>query len=165
MQTCTNQTTSWLVCSWSTFGARMNHGHSRTHNIHHGLNLGEATTFPLIIFFGRWATMQIIYLSTLLQRPSATFLCVLCCRNPTLGLRMQLTLPKVGKWSPPGLPKTQKIIWGVKSPCIGAFFISMEMSWSVHAQNGLAWAIWTSAAQVMGKSRVGSQTSSLTPDH
>jgi hypothetical protein len=29
-----------------------------------------------------------------------------CC-NPTLGLnvRMQLTLPKVGKWSPPGLPK------------------------------------------------------------
>jgi len=30
------------------------------------------------------------------------------CHNPTLGLsvRMQLTLPKVGKWSPPGLPKT-----------------------------------------------------------
>jgi len=34
------------------------------------------------------------------------------CRNPTLGLsvKMQLTLPKVGKWSPPGLPKTQKTI-------------------------------------------------------
>jgi hypothetical protein len=33
-------------------------------------------------------------------------------RNPTLGLnvRRQLTLPKVGKWSPPGLSKTQKII-------------------------------------------------------
>jgi hypothetical protein len=33
-------------------------------------------------------------------------------RNPTLGpsVRMQLTLPKVGKWSPPGLPKTQKTI-------------------------------------------------------
>ncbi len=38
---------------------------------------------------------------------------VQACRNPTLGLsvRMQLTaLPKVRKWSPPGLPKTQKMI-------------------------------------------------------
>jgi hypothetical protein len=34
------------------------------------------------------------------------------CRNPTLGLsvRMQFTLPKVGKWSPLGLPKIQKTI-------------------------------------------------------
>ncbi len=30
---------------------------------------------------------------------------------------------------------------------------------------GLALAIWTSAAQVMGKRRAGSQTGSLTPDH
>jgi len=51
---------------------------------------------------------------------------------------MQLTLPKVGKWSPLRLPKIQKMIWGVKSPHIGAFFISMERSWSVDAQNGLA---------------------------
>jgi hypothetical protein len=53
----------------------------------------------------------------------------LLCRNPTLGLsvRMQLTLPKVRKWSHPGLPKIQKTIWGVKSPCIGEFFIPMEV--------------------------------------
>jgi len=60
--------------------------------------------------------------------------CVLepTCYNPTLGLsvRMQFTLPKVGKWSPPGLLKTQKTIWKVKSPRIDAFFISMESSWS-----------------------------------
>jgi hypothetical protein len=89
------------------------------------------------------------------------------CRNPTLGLsvKMQLTLPKVGKWSPPRLPKTQKTIWGVKSPCLGAFFISMKISWNVHVQNGLAFPIWTFAAQVMGKRRVESQTASLTPDH
>jgi hypothetical protein len=31
----------------------------------------------------------------------------------------------------------------------------MERSWSVDVQNGLAWAIWTSAAQVMGKRRAG----------
>jgi len=29
----------------------MSHGHTRTHKTHHGPNLGEATTFPLIIFF------------------------------------------------------------------------------------------------------------------
>jgi hypothetical protein len=76
---------------------------------------------------------------------------------------MQLTPPKVGKWSPPGLPKTQKTIWGVKSPCLVALFISMKSSWSVDAQNGLALTIWTSAAQVMGKRRAESQIVSLTP--
>jgi hypothetical protein len=47
----TNQTTSWLVHSWSTFHARMSHGQTWIHKIHHGLDLGEATTFSLIILF------------------------------------------------------------------------------------------------------------------
>jgi hypothetical protein len=29
----------------------MNHGQTRTYKTHHGPNLGEATTFPLIIYF------------------------------------------------------------------------------------------------------------------
>jgi hypothetical protein len=37
--------------SWSTFGARMSHGHIETHKIHHDLDSREATTFPLIVFF------------------------------------------------------------------------------------------------------------------
>jgi hypothetical protein len=37
--------------SWSTFGAQMNHGQTKIHKIHHSPYLGEATTFPLIIFF------------------------------------------------------------------------------------------------------------------
>jgi hypothetical protein len=37
--------------SWSTFGARTNHGQTRTHKTHHSLELGEATTFPLIVYF------------------------------------------------------------------------------------------------------------------
>jgi hypothetical protein len=37
--------------SWSTFGARMSHGQIRTHKTHHGPYLGEATTFPLIVYF------------------------------------------------------------------------------------------------------------------
>jgi hypothetical protein len=49
--TYTNQTKSWLVHSWSIFGARMNHGQTRTHKTHHGPDLGEATTFPFIVYF------------------------------------------------------------------------------------------------------------------
>ncbi len=49
--TYTNQTASWLLHNLNTFGAKMNHGQIRTHKIHHGLDLGEATTFPLIVYF------------------------------------------------------------------------------------------------------------------
>jgi hypothetical protein len=45
------------------------------------------------------------------------------------------------------------------------FFIPLERSWNLDVQNALAFLIWTSAAQVMGKRRAGSQTGSLTPDH
>ncbi len=36
--------------SGSTFGAKTSHGQTRTHKIHHGPDLREATTFPLIIY-------------------------------------------------------------------------------------------------------------------
>jgi hypothetical protein len=49
--TYTNQTTSWLMCSLNAFGARMSHVQTWIHKIHHGLDLGEATTFPLIVYF------------------------------------------------------------------------------------------------------------------
>jgi hypothetical protein len=38
------------VHSWSTFGARTSHGQTWIHKIHHNLDLGEATTFPLIVY-------------------------------------------------------------------------------------------------------------------
>jgi hypothetical protein len=50
-RTYTNQTTSWLVHSWSTFGVRTCYKQTRTHKTHHGSKLREATTFPLIIYF------------------------------------------------------------------------------------------------------------------
>jgi hypothetical protein len=43
-------------------------------------------------------------------------------------VRSPLTLPKMGVWSPPGLPKTQKTIAGVKTPRIKVFFIPLERS-------------------------------------
>ncbi len=43
-------TTSWLMHSLSTFGVRTSHGQTQTHKIHHNPDLGEATTFPLIVY-------------------------------------------------------------------------------------------------------------------
>jgi len=37
--------------SWNTFGARTNHGQTQIHKTHHGPDLGEAATFPLIVYF------------------------------------------------------------------------------------------------------------------
>jgi hypothetical protein len=36
---------------WNTFGAQANHGQTQIHKTHHDLDLGEAITFPLIIYF------------------------------------------------------------------------------------------------------------------
>jgi hypothetical protein len=49
-QTYTNQT-SWLVRSLSAFGARTNHRQTWTQKTHHGPNLGETTTFTLIVYY------------------------------------------------------------------------------------------------------------------
>ncbi len=45
-----------------------------------------------------------------------------------LNVRVKPTLPKVGSWSPPGLPKTQSANAGVKSPHIWALLVSLERS-------------------------------------
>jgi hypothetical protein len=53
-------------------------------------------------------------------------------------VRMKLVLPKVGTWSPPGLPKLQSLISRVKTPCHEVFFISLESYQSVDVENCLA---------------------------
>jgi hypothetical protein len=72
-------------------------------------------------------------------------------------VKMKLTLPKLGLGSPLGLPKLHSSIIGVKTLRIGVFFISLENYRSVDVENGLAWAIWTCAAQVIIKRKAGSQ--------
>jgi hypothetical protein len=47
--TYTNQITSWLVHSLNAFGARTSHMQTWIHKTHHNMDLGEATTFPLIV--------------------------------------------------------------------------------------------------------------------
>ncbi len=80
-------------------------------------------------------------------------------------VKMRLTLSKMELGSLSGLSKIQSSIIGVKTPCIEVFFISLESYQSVDVENGLAWAIWTSTAQVMAKRKAESQIGSLTPDH
>jgi hypothetical protein len=43
-------------------------------------------------------------------------------------VRLPFTLLKMGVWSPLGLPKIQKTIAGVKTPCIEVFIIPLERS-------------------------------------
>jgi hypothetical protein len=50
-QTYTNQITNLLVHNLSAFGVRTNHEKTWTHKTHHGPDLGEVTTFPLILYF------------------------------------------------------------------------------------------------------------------
>jgi hypothetical protein len=37
--------------SWNTFSAQTSHEQTKNHKTHHDLDVGEATTFPLIVFF------------------------------------------------------------------------------------------------------------------
>jgi hypothetical protein len=63
------------------------------------------------------------------------------------------TWKKVRIWSPPGLPNVQSSTARPKTLCIEVFLMSLERSWSVDIENGLALVIWTSVAQVMGRRR------------
>jgi hypothetical protein len=89
-----------------------------------------------------------------------------CC-NPTFG--------RVWGWRSHSQNGDLGVLWDsqnfrvsivrVKTPRLKTFFISLESYWSVNVENGLTWAIWTYAAQIMAKRGAGSQTGNLTPDH
>ncbi len=67
------------VTTWNTFGAQTSHEQTQTQKTHHGPNLGETTTFPLVVFsmFGHGASTQMSF----------------CFRTPKLGI---LKFPKLG---------------------------------------------------------------------
>jgi hypothetical protein len=58
---------AWLKHFWT----RTNHGHTQTHKIHRNLDLGEAITFPIIIFFvhGHRACTQMSFCPGSLEIP------------------------------------------------------------------------------------------------
>jgi hypothetical protein len=61
--TYTNKTTSWLMHSWSIFGAWTSHRQTRIHKTHNDSDLWEATTITLIVFsmLGHGASTQISF--------------------------------------------------------------------------------------------------------
>jgi hypothetical protein len=73
--------------------------------------------------------------------------------------------PKMGTWEFTETPETSELDCRGQNTSHWVFFISLESYESVDVENGLAWAIWTSAAQVMCKRRAGSQIGNLTLDH
>jgi hypothetical protein len=77
----------------------------------------------------------------------------------------EIHTPESGNLKSSATPENSELEFRGQNTSHGVFLIPLERSWTVDVQNGLAWAIWTSAAQVMGKRKAGSQTASLTPDH
>ncbi len=64
--------------------------------------------------------------------------------------------PKSGQLESSGTPKNSELEFRGQNTLHWGGLYAIESSWSVDVQNGLAWAIWTSAAQVMGERRAGS---------
>jgi hypothetical protein len=109
----TNQTTSWLVHSWNTFGAQMNHEQTQTHKTHHSSDLGETTTFPLIVFsvLGHRASTQMSF-----------------CPEMDLGVTKFLKLGLPQLWRPITLCVDLRLRWGLKKICIPRWNPSNNMS-------------------------------------
>jgi hypothetical protein len=85
-QDCANQTISLLVHSCNILDAHINHGHRLTRKTHHGPILGEAITFPIIIFsmHGHGACTQMSF----------------CLRTPKLRVLKFPKLKLVQLWKP-----------------------------------------------------------------
>jgi hypothetical protein len=112
-RTCTNLT-SWLVHSWSTFGAQMNHKQTRTHKTHHSPDLGEATTFPLIVFS--------------MPNHEANNQMSFCPWTPKF---LELGLPWL--WRPITFCADLRLRWGLKkscSSCQGLFKVMLQITWT-----------------------------------
>jgi len=94
------------VHSWNIFGVWMNYRQTQTHKIHHGPDLGETTTFPLIVFFvlGHKACTQMSF----------------CFGTPKLGISKFLKLGFSQLWRPITSYANLQLRWGLKqifSPC------------------------------------------------
>jgi hypothetical protein len=141
-RTCTNPPTSWLVHCYSTFGARVNHGQTQTHKIHHNLDLGETTTFPLIVYFVPFheAHIQMVF----------------CPMTP----KWDLGVPKLPTL---GLPR----LWGLITLCVDFWLrwgLNQSYSLFQHLFSGMLHATWTRGNWVDSQLLVvGSQIANLTP--
>jgi hypothetical protein len=146
------------------------------------VNLTLNSIFPSIVVGQTFCICLFIHKCYMIQVSYIAFYCICCIGSPTFecqplndglggmsqphfwkSVRMTLTFSKWVLGIPLGLLTLHSSIAGLKTPRLEA--ISLESYRIVDVENGLAWAIWTSATQVMAKRKVESQTSNLTPDH
>ncbi len=87
--------------------------------------------------------------------------CLLYLSQPHFeaSVRMRLTLPKVGTWSPPGLSQLQRSITEVKTPCLEVLFILLERPWNVDVENGLE--VWAESYELPKSRESGVQTGTI----
>jgi hypothetical protein len=104
------------VCNWNIFSARMNHMHTQTHKTHHNPNLGETTTFPLIVFF-------------MLDHRGCTQMSF-CPRIPKSRLLKFLKLRFSQLWRPITFCACLQLKWGLKKSCSLHWDLSNNM-WHV----------------------------------
>jgi hypothetical protein len=109
----TNQKTSWLVHSWSLFGAWMSFRKTWTHKTHHSLNLGEDTTFSFIVFFvlGHRAYTQMSF----------------CPKTPKLGVLNFLKLGFMQFWRLIISCVDLQLRWSLKQSCSPCQELSNDM--------------------------------------
>jgi len=88
------------------------------------------------------------------------------CRNPILReCEDEIHTPEIGTWESSGTPETSKFNYRGQNTSHWGVLYSIGNYQSVDVENGLTWAILTFVAQVMVKTRAGSQTGSLIPNH
>jgi len=127
------------MCRWTTFGARTSHRQTRTHKTHHSLDLGEATTFSLIVYsmLGHGTSTQMSF----------------CPKTPKSRKFPQLGLLQL--WGPITLRANLRLRWSLKQSCSPYWKIS----------NGILQATYTQGNQVsINFLVVGSQIANLIPD-
>ncbi len=115
--------------SWSIFSARTNHGQTQIHKTHHGPNLREATTFPLIIFF-----MPCFKACTQMS---------FCPETTKLGVLKFLKLGLLQLWRPITTCANLRLRWSLKQSCSPPWKISNGMSQTTYMQinQGKIWLL------------------------
>jgi hypothetical protein len=89
--------------SCTTLGARMSHKHTQTHKTHQSPDLGEATTFPLIVLYvpGHRAYTQMLF----------------CPRTSKLGIPKFFKLGLLQLWKPKTFYENIWLRSGLKQSC------------------------------------------------
>jgi hypothetical protein len=124
--------------SLNTFGAKINHEQTHTHKTHHDSDLGEATTFPLIVYF--------------VPLHEAHIQMAFCPRTPKFLKFPNSALPRL--WGPITFSTDLRLIWGLKQSC--------SCHWEL--SNCMWHATYMQGNQVDSRLLlVGSQNANLTP--